>query len=147
MDNELYFYPSEEFRLGEYKGIPLLYYEGYKKYRNNYFNSIFESFGLKKYYLRHGDDGNWVLPVTIENQFVWVNYCGCIFTFEDLTRYMTIERRRHNKDNVFIEFINHGFIELSEDEAYDVIGTDEEVIEFLDFINNYNKILEGSDSY
>ncbi len=121
-DNELYFYPSETFRLGEYKGIPLMYYEGYSKYRNDYFNDIFELFGLKKYYLRHDDDGNWILPVTIEDKFVWVNYCGCIFTFEDLSPYM----------------VEEGYVELTEEEGYDVIGTDEELIEFLDFIKEYN---------
>lgn len=121
---EIYFYPSEEFRLGEYKGIPLLFYDGYNKYRNDYFNDIFESLGFKKYYLRHDDDGDWVVPVTIENKFVWVNYCGSIFTLDSLDSYM-----------------ENGWISLSRDEGYDIIGDDMETINVFEFINKYG---EGS---
>lgn len=115
------FYPTEDFTVGKYKGIPVLHYDGYRKYRNDYFNDIFESFGLKKYYLRHGDEGDWSIPVTIENKFVWVNYCGCIFTFEDLSKYMV-----------------DGFIILEDDEAYDIIDADD-IVEFMEFIVRFRK--------
>ena len=38
-------------------------------------DSILE--GLYLYDTRHGDDGDWCAPITIENH-VLVNYCGCL---------------------------------------------------------------------
>lgn len=77
-------YPSTDFTMGEYFGVPLLYHEGYQSYRWYGSHVIFHKLGLYTYHLRHGDDGDFVLPVSLEPNHVMVNYCGFIVSPVDL---------------------------------------------------------------
>lgn len=130
---EVVFYPSGRFTLGEFNGVPLLHYYGYDKYRNDYFNSLFEQFGLVKYYLRHGDDGDFVEPVSIEQDYVYVNYCGCIF--------MPVRLEEKFPDRVYYTTLQDGSkrlcVFLTDEEGSDIVFGEE--IEFWDFMNSISK--------
>ena len=77
-------YPSTDFTKGEYFGIPVLYHEGYRSYRSYRDHFVFHALGVFTYHLRHGDEGDFILPVSIEPQQVSVNYCGFIVSPVDL---------------------------------------------------------------
>lgn len=133
---EIYFYPSGDFRIGEFKGIPLLYHEGYRHYRNDRINFIFEQFGLKKYYLRHGDDGDWIVPVSIEPNYVMVNYAGCIFSPEPLDEFCEIleYKIKDASTDKYIDVTNM-IIYLSEEEGEAIVlGEDIDFIDFLEVV-------------
>lgn len=111
---DIYVVPTIEFNVGEFKGVPVLYYEYSNFFRKRKHDWIFHELGLYIYRLRHSDDGNWVVPVTIERHVV-VNYCGFIVSHIDLFK----EFKELVVDDEYIPI-------ESEDEGYDLIGCSDE---------------------
>lgn len=114
--------PDRWLRLGMFRGKPVAYYE-YPLGRYHSFAGIRDIEGIHKYMLRHGDDGDFVTPVSIEKH-VWVNYAGVIFTSEEL------------------DFGDRDYIPLNEDEASLLCGYDSIDIIGSDFVNF---VLPGKD--
>lgn len=81
---ELEFIPTIRFTRGTFKNVPLLYHDSYGHFRTSKHDWLFKQHGLFKYYLRHADDTDWLLPASIEENIVMVNYVGFILTKVDL---------------------------------------------------------------
>lgn len=71
-----------DLNFGRYKGQDMMFYE-FPEGRSPSFGGILDIPGIYKYMLRHGDDGDFITPVSIEKNVV-VNYAGIVFTSKEL---------------------------------------------------------------
>lgn len=134
---ELFMYPDIDFVLGEYKGTPVLYHDGYNYFRRYSHHKIIKDLGLYTYHVRHADDGDWVIPCSLEEKHVMVNYCGFIISPVDLfLEYPTfVEKIDWKLENggMFTE----EFISLTKEEGYDItdpLDEDGTGVGYIDFL-------------